>query len=581
MKKYLFAAMLFSAMHMSAATWSFGGGYLFFDNSQTQWDDNSIMLIIGKSNWSGVYEMIPSSEPNLWYCALPSSGWSDATYMAVIGGSTLWKKGEWGSDNLVNANHYTAVYTAGLTSSAGQGFLFTPQSVDNGCTIKLSYRGEGYSGRTFETEAKNNCQLVDGEKGEVTFIFSTSDKRFNVSRSDIYKVYVYGSITAWRNSEEAYRLNGYSDDGCFFRTMPLSALERMGNSGQPEFLFHVIKNDGSDYTVKSSTSWTGGIDARLLFKNSGGENMVVAMPGDDLDEIYDRNVIAQEVKPLSQWDLSSADEQCRISNFRLVPGTKHLYRSYHPFDPSRPEYDTEERRLYWVAQKATEAGICCDIALSGDMTSHVGQTYSCGGHTYTITLPDYYQTIIANNRVLYVGTENGQTPTYNDAIFRSDEALFAQWIKETVEFILDANHPAPFQIHCALGSDRTGAFCATLAALCGAGWEEIAADYEGTSNLKVNEYRHRNCIRYCLKRLCGVDPSTDSSFNEAVKAHFIEGGYLTAEQIAQLRAKLNDGGTGIDEARTNVDKYRKTMENGQVIIIRNGTRYTSIGQIMK
>ena len=455
-KRFLFIILVCSlGLQTFAASWSFSGGYMYFDNSQTQWSDNSLMLIIGKSDWSGVYEMMPADEPGLWYCALPSSGWSDAEYMAVIGGSTVWAKGAWGSENLKNATHYSAVYTAGLKSSAGQGFLFTPETTENGCRLKLTYRGEDFSGKSFGTTEKNNCYLIDAEKQLITFIFSTSEKRFNINRSDIRKIYVYGSITAWDNADEAYRLNGYSDDGCFFRTFPLSAIEAVGNSGQPEFLFHVFKTDGSDYTVKSSPSWTGGIDYRLLFKNGGGENMVVALPGDDLDEIYARNLKAQDVRKLAQWDLTKEEEQKKISNFRCVPGTTQLYRSYHPFDPSRPEYDTEERRLFWVAQNADAAGIQCDIALSGDMTGHAGKTYSCGGHTYTITIPEYYKAIIDKERVLYVGTANGHTPGYSDAIFHSDGERFAQWIQETVEFILSDKHPAPFQIHCALGSDRT------------------------------------------------------------------------------------------------------------------------------
>ena len=581
MRKIWLMAALSVSVCLQAASWSFNGGYIFFDNSQTQWADNSIMLIIGKADWSGVYEMMLSDEANKWYCALPTSGdWSDATYMAVIGASTVWSKGAWGSDNLKNATHYTAAYSSGLTSSDKQGFLFTPQTSGNGCTIELTYRGTNYSGRSFETTAKNNCQLVDGEKEQVTFIFSTSDKRFNISRSNIRKVYVYGSITAWKDAEEAYRLNGYSDDGCFFRTFPFSAVERMGNSGQPEFLFHVFKTDGTDYYIKSSSSWTGGIDSRLLFSNSGGENMVVAMPGDDLDEIHARSVAAQDVKPLAQWDLTSSDEQSRISNFRCVPGTTLLFRSYHPFHPSREQYDTEERRLYWVAQKATEAGVRCDIALSGDETGHAGEKYTCGGVNYTITIPAYYQTIVANNNVLYVGTVNGHTPSYNEAIFQSDGERFAEWIKEVVEFIISDEHPAPFQIHCALGSDRTGAFCATIAALCGASWSEIAADYEATSNLKVNEYRHRNCIRYCLKRFCGVDPATDSSFNSAVQARLVDGGYLTAGQITQMRDKLNGVASGINEP-DEAGKVNKKMHNGTLLICTPDGIYDATGKKCK
>lgn len=584
----LLLMVMLCGLFAQAAGWSFAGGIMYFDNSQTQWEDNSFMLIIGRgtngsSSYSSVYEMCPSDEPDIWYTALPSSGWEDAEYMAVISGSSVWRKGTWGKDNLVNAHHYSAAYTSGLNAKNGQGFMFTPQSTSNGCTLKLTYRGEGYHGVSFTSAEKNACYKIDSDKGTITFIFSTSEGRFNTSRSAVSRVYVYGSVTAWNQTDEAYRLNGFSDDGCFFRTLPLSAIERVGNSGQPEFLFNIFNygdnyTENEGYTDRAHSTWSG-VDTRLLFDNNG-VNMIVALPGDNLDEIHNRSIEAQKVDQLKDFDLTQLSEQQRISNFRLVPATKNLYRSYHPFDPSRPQYDTEERRLYWVAALAEQAGIQCDIALSGNKTEKAGQTYSCGGKNYTITIPDYYKTIIANNRVLYVGTANGHTPSYSMALYESDGERFAQWIQEVVTFILDDAHPAPYQIHCALGSDRTGAFCATIAALCGATWEEIAADYETTSNMRVNEYRHRNCIRYCIRHLCGVDPATDGTFNTAVRKHFTEGGWLTEAQIEAMKAKLNGQTTSVPTI-AECPVPRKIMRDGILYIQRGTAVYDIAGREIK
>ena len=62
---------------------------MYFDNSQTQWNDGALMLIIGKSSYSSVYVMSEdTSTAGRWMCDLPSSGWSDAEYMAVISGRT-------------------------------------------------------------------------------------------------------------------------------------------------------------------------------------------------------------------------------------------------------------------------------------------------------------------------------------------------------------------------------------------------------------------------------------------------------------------------------------------------------------
>lgn len=522
------------------AAWSFSGGYISFDNSTTQWSGVNIYLIIGKSSYSSVYKMsIDPNNANRYITSLPASGWSDAEYMAVIGNSN-WEKGNFGYDQLKNATYYTAAYTAGLTSGSSQSYLFTPASASNGTTIALTLDGTVPS-VTFTTEEKNRCYKLDDTKQLITLIYSTSAKRFNTNKSTISKVYAYGSFTKWKNSSADYQLNMYSDDGCFYVTLPYSMVEAPGNCGQPEYMFYVIPTSGDAYTVRSHSSWEEGIDSRLVF----GNKMLIAWNGDDLDDIGSRYYYEKTVRPLSDFDLSKDEDQHKITNFRKVPATENLYRSYHPYKPDREGYDTERTRMVYIDKLATAAGIKSDIALSGNMESYAGKTYTCNGTTYTITIPDYYKSIIAGNNVLYVGTQNGHTPDFNTVIFESNSEKFAQWFKEIIEFIADDSHPAPFQIHCSLGADRTGMFCANLAAICGATWEQIYSDYESTSNLMINEYRHRNVVRYSIRQIIGEDPATCSNLAQAVANHYIDGGYLTQAQIDKAVAKLKGTSTGI------------------------------------
>ena len=117
--------------------------------------------------------------------------------------------------------------------------------------------------------------------------------------------------------------------------------------------------------------------------------------------------------------------------------------------------------------------------------------------------------------------------------------------------------------------------------MCDASWEDISYDYYRTSELRVEEYRHPNTIRYVLRHMCGVDPATDPTFNEAVKQHFIQGGWLTAAQIAALKAKLNPSAgpvTGVESIQHSAISIQKVIRDGQIYIIRNGKRYTILGQ---
>lgn len=566
-----------------AATWSFHGGYIYFDNTLTGWNDTHFMLIIGDNGWSSVRDMEPDTVPGRYKCMLPLRGWSNATYMAVIADCYTWDTGAWDKNNLQNAIHYTAAYTAGLASSAGQGFLLSPQSSQNGTQLSLTYLGTGHKGRKFTTREKNNCQRLEGDTA-ITIIFPTASSRFNQPFVDVKKIYMYGPISMWQNMEE-YRLNRFSEDSCYYRTFPLSEVERPGNSGQPEFRFKVYKTDGSKYEDRAHAGWECGIDYRLVMINRS-ETMMMLLPGDDIEELGERRNAAIDVRSLADWGVIDGDsvKEAQISNFRRVPATRYLYRSYHPYNPNS-EYDTEAARFYYLAKNATRVGIQSDICLGGDMSDRVGQTYRCGNTTQTIAIPDYYAPIMANGNVLIVGTENGHIPDYNTCLYQTDKRRYGQWLSEIADFVIDEQHPLPMQIHCALGGDRTGAVAATIAALCGASWEEIVVDYEATSDLKIQQYRHRNLLRYCFRQMLGENPDEIEDLQSAMRQYLMGNGYLTAAQIDGMVARLTGADTptalsSTPEQQSSASELQpatKVLQAGHLYIQRAGARYSTTG----
>lgn len=101
--------------------------------------------------------------------------------------------------------------------------------------------------------------------------------------------------------------------------------------------------------------------------------------------------------------------------------------------------------------------------------------------------------------------------------------------------------------HCRLGTDRTGVFCATLAALCGSEWEAIAADYQLTNRMGVKEFRDYHLLQYAFQLLLGVEDIKDvPSVSEGIRKFFIDNGTLTNNDIDALRLKLNAMPTGIE-----------------------------------
>ena len=124
--------------------------------------------------------------------------------------------------------------------------------------------------------------------------------------------------------------------------------------------------------------------------------------------------------------------------------------------------------------------------------------------------------------------------------YRSDTPEFAQQIKRVIEFIIDPAHPAPFLVHCRLGTDRTGVVSAIIAALCGASWEEICADYQKSNEVGMNEFRSVKLLQYSLEKMLKIKITNEVDLQDAISNYFINSKYLNDTQIESLRNKLKN-----------------------------------------
>ena len=144
--------MTFMLLLGTSSAWAantVAGGYVYFDNTKTGWSDAYIQFVIGHSSFSRTYTMTKITNTNLYYVNLSSStyhDWNDATYYAVIGTSSKWGDGNWGSSNLTNATHRTAAYTTTYNMDAdNKRYVVTPSTSSNGTAINITYQGTTYS----------------------------------------------------------------------------------------------------------------------------------------------------------------------------------------------------------------------------------------------------------------------------------------------------------------------------------------------------------------------------------------------------------------------------------------------------
>lgn len=373
----------------------------------------------------------------------------------------------------------------------------------------------------------------NADEKTITFIFDNNLWKAGT----VTKVEVRGSFNGWSSKSE-YTMTYDSTDDIWTVTLPYSMVRVPGNSGQPEFKF---VTNGSNYHSGYGRSF---MPEGYVFMN-GDRNNIVVFDSDDFETIKANSATANVVKTAADFDLTTREGQEEISNFRSVPGTTKLFRSYHPFKYTKTSNATEPLRMQYLNQLAAYEGIKSDICLSGNDTKKLS-TYNIGGTSYTETIAPYYQEIIDKGQVLYVGTANGSTPSYNEVYYNSGSAKFAEWVTEICQFIISDQSEAPYLIHCRIGTDRTGMFSATLAALCGADWDAIEADYVKSTRMGIQEYRGGGLLRYGFEQFLGVeDVRILSDFGKAVADKLIEKGALTAEEIAAVRLKLGAVPSGI------------------------------------
>lgn len=377
-------------------------------------------------------------------------------------------------------------------------------------------------------DARKRCYFEDVQAGTITFVFdSTLWKAKNVK-----KVEVRGSFNNWPKD------GGYLLEKCdtakvlpyWFLTVPYEKIKLPGNCGQPEYKFVV------DGTWKNAPSW---LPAGYKFEGND-VNQIIVFSTDDIEDIKAKSAIAAKKKKLSDFDLTTDEGRQDISNVRVVPGTTKLIRCYHPFkytDKNRNK--TEFKRVDLVKEYFESYGIKSDICLS---ENEEGNLVSCtfDGEKRNESISAYYQGIIDNGKVLYVGVKTGTgTPKYETCYSDPAGEKVGSWVGEVIDFIASDATSAPYGIHCRLGTDRTGFFCAIIAALCGASTEDIMADYQRSNNMGIMEYRDSKKMKFTLEMMLGVDDlASVADLGSAIKAVLVNRNYTTDEKVQKMLEKL-------------------------------------------
>lgn len=366
---------------------------------------------------------------------------------------------------------------------------------------------------------KLGYQFIEGGN-KIVFVFDGISN--GIERPEY--VFVEGSFNGWKKKDTNWQLAKVKEN-LFILITEAQDVAVPGNSGYPEFKFivkyqkeyieticgkEVIRYKQDEVELSALTAVKG---------YQMATNNLILKPEDDANYVIESNKIANNVKKLKDFNLDNADDVATISNFRLVPGTTKLFRGYHPYKMSRQQFDTEETRLKLVNKQLKDNSVKSIITLSGEESLDKKETMSV-----------YVTDIRMAGNWLFVNTH------YNTVYYKSTSKEFGELMGGIIKFI--GSHPGPYYVHCRLGTDRTGVISATLAALCGASWDEIAADYQKTNNMGIKEFRDYKLLQYSFEQILGHPVTETENLQKEFTDYFIGRNFVTREEIDTLISKL-------------------------------------------
>lgn len=362
-------------------------------------------------------------------------------------------------------------------------------------------------------------QLLDD--GKIVFVFDSA--RFGIKTPK--RVFLEGSFNGWAKKNSGWELEKYKFSTWTYECN-LEDVMIPGNSGFPEFKFYVIAEVEYEVRIVEATSIRKKdeiMEPAMQNPFPGFQmstNCLILLPSDNSQVVIENAKTAGKLKKLKNFNLENPADVATISNFRLVPGTTKLFRGYHPYKISRPNYDTEEKRIALVNKQLKDNGIKSIITLSGDESIDIKK------EKISVYVSDIRQ---AGNQ-LFIDTH------YNTVYYASNSREFGNMMAEVIRFV--GSHPGPYYVHCRLGTDRTGVVSANLAALCGASWKEIASDYQKTNDMGIKEFRDYRLLQYSFEKMLGKKISEIEDLQKEISGYYLREKFITQAELDSLLNNL-------------------------------------------
>lgn len=309
-------------------------------------------------------------------------------------------------------------------------------------------------------------------------------------------IYLIGTFSNW---EKRQKFKFSKSEGRLHLRITRQVVNKIGNSGYIEYYFW---DEGKQQPIPCDNTHPAGY--RFNNQYNGSYNYLL-LP-EDITELELHNIIRQSESSFRiKTALAEFQSDWELANFREVQGgklAKHsLYRSYHPVVPSRNNHpqlkDIETERQYTAMQLIEHNNIRTVINLS-ETAQELADFLEYASSSYYKTLWRQGQVInvpVAYETVYFMSDRN--------VSFNPEELGFQAAIRTVIKHI--ATNPAPYHVHCRLGSDRTGVIIAFLQLFMGADKAQIERNYLQTNEMAIGEFRSFRLLEHAIIRALGQE----------------------------------------------------------------------------
>ena len=228
---------------LTSAIWgdaqNVNGGYIYFDNTQAQWNDTYIYLIVGHDKYLGYYRLTKLAGTNLYYASLKDLGWGDAKFVVMAGHSSSKSTGNASANTITSLTHFSDAISYGLNT--GTSYMITMEAGTNCTPISIAWNNDGYSEYNY---SQTIYKVIDNA--------TTSE---NVGSVSITTTKLSGNCTGTKNNSTVTIANNNdkaSTDAVLTATVTLTA---SANTGY-KFLGWAEAADGAIVNTNATLTYT-------------------------------------------------------------------------------------------------------------------------------------------------------------------------------------------------------------------------------------------------------------------------------------------------------------------------------------